>query len=254
MQSNDRLNESIELKTHHVLISGGSRGLGLALAQALLETGHKVSTFSRSETEGTRSLASSYPDRFSFLAGDMANPDGFAAIVRAAQMKFGGLTALINNAGSVHESLLVRQNPAAIDRLLAINLAGPLHLTRQAVRSMMVGGYGRIVNISSVVSVSGYKGTAAYSATKGGLDAMTRALARELGGRNITVNSVAPGYMETELVADISESALKQIVRRTPLGRAGSVEDVVGVVLFLLSDAARFVTGQTIVVDGGLTA
>jgi 3-oxoacyl-[acyl-carrier protein] reductase len=242
------------MQNHHVLISGSSRGLGLALSEALLKAGQKVSAFSRSETEDTRSLTVSYPGQFCFFVGDIADKDGFPAIIRAAQTQFGPLTALINNAGTVHESLLVRQDPAAIDRLLSVNLAGPLHLTRQAVRSMMINGYGRIVNISSVVSVSGYKGTAAYSATKGGLDAMTRALARELGGRNITVNSVAPGYMETDLVADISENSLKQIVRRTPLGRAGSVEDVVGVVLFLLSDAARFVTGQTIVVDGGLTA
>lgn len=119
---------------------------------------------------------------------------------------------------------------------------------------MMINGAGVVVNISSIVSVSGYKGTVAYSATKGGINAMTRALARELGGRGIRVNTVAPGYMETDLVADMDPSKLKQIVRRTPLGRAGTVDDVVGIVRFLMSEEARFITGQTIVVDGGLTA
>jgi 3-oxoacyl-[acyl-carrier protein] reductase len=122
------------------------------------------------------------------------------------------------------------------------------------VRGMMIRRYGRIINISSIVSVSGYTGTVAYSATKGAIDAMTRALARELGGRNITVNSVAPGYMDTELTKQMSQDHLRQIVRRTPLGRPGRVEDVVGLVTFLISPAASFISGQTIVVDGGLTA
>ena len=118
----------------------------------------------------------------------------------------------------------------------------------------MVRNFGRIVNISSIVSVSGYKGTIAYSATKGGIDAATKAMARELGGRNITVNSLAPGYMETELTKHMSEKHLKQIVRRTPLGRPGTIDDVVGPALFLLSEQAKFISGQRLVVDGGLTA
>jgi 3-oxoacyl-[acyl-carrier protein] reductase len=242
------------VRAQHVLVSGGSRGLGLAVAEAALAAGYNVSTFSRSRSEGVERLARDHPDRFLHMVGDMAAPERFEAIVREAQSRFGMLTALVNNAGIVNEALIVRQPVDAIERLLATNLAGPLLLTRQAVRGMMISGFGRIVNISSIVSVSGYKGTVAYSATKGGIDAMTRALARELGGRNITVNSVAPGYMETDLVHDMSAKHLAQIVRRTPLGRPGSVNDVVGVVMFLLGDAARFVSGQTIVVDGGLTA
>ena len=237
-----------------VLISGGSRGLGLGIAQAALQRGYRVATFARRPTPETQELEHLHPDDFLFLPGDMTEPEGFPGLIAAVEAPLGPVCGLVNNAGGVHEELLARQAPDAIDTLLNINLRGVLLLTRAVLRGMMVRGAGRIVTISSIVAVSGYKGTAAYSATKGGLDAMTRALAREVGGRNITVNSVAPGYMETALTAQMSQKHLQQIVRRTPLGRPGRVEDVVGPVLFLLSDEAAFMSGQTLVIDGGLTA
>jgi 3-oxoacyl-[acyl-carrier protein] reductase len=237
-----------------VLVSGGSRGLGFAVVEALLGQGHKVATFSRQATADTERLSAANPNYFASMVGDLSDPEAFPGLVRESEERLGPLTALVNNAGTLHEALLGRQPIEAIDRVINVNLRGTLLLTRQAIRGMMVRQRGRIVNISSIVSVSGYKGTAAYSATKGGIDAMTRALARELGGRNITVNSIAPGYMKTELTGTIDPAQLRQIVRRTPLGRLGRVEDVVGLVLFLLSDAAAFISGQTIVVDGGLSA
>ncbi len=237
-----------------VLVSGGSRGLGLAIVKSLLADGYSVATFSRMKSADIEALLAQYKGRFVFSECDMRDTGKFRDLIRGFEERIGRLSALINNAGIVSEDLLARQKVDEIEKLISVNLAGPLLLTREAVRGMMIAGRGAIVNISSIVSVSGYKGTVAYSATKGGINAMTRALARELGGRGITVNAVAPGYMETDLVAHMGPSKLKQIVRRTPLGRPGTVDDVVEVVRFLISDGARFVTGQTIVVDGGLTA
>jgi len=237
-----------------VLVSGGSRGLGLGLAQALLESGSKVAAFSRAESAEIQSLRAEFPDTFRFAEADIADQTRTAALIAEMEQSLGPIGALVNNAAVVNEALLARQAVEDIDRLIDVNLRGTLLLTRQVVRGMMIRRYGRIINISSIVGVSGYKGTVAYSATKGAIDAMTRALARELGGRNITVNSVAPGYMDTELTAQMSQNHLRQIVRRTPLGRPGRVEDVVGLVTFLMSPAASFISGQTIVVDGGLTA
>lgn len=237
-----------------ILVSGGSRGLGLGLVETLLNDGQNVATFSRKPTPDMQRLSERYPQTFMFSESDISQPEHFPQLIGSIERNLGRLTALVNNAGIVDEQLLARQKQDAIERLISVNLRGPLLLTRQAIRGMMIQGHGRIVNISSIVSVSGYKGTVAYSATKGGINAMTRALARELGGRGITVNTVAPGYMETDLVKNMSAKHLAQIVRRTPLGRPGTVNDVVGIVRFLLSDAGGFISGQTIVVDGGLTA
>jgi 3-oxoacyl-[acyl-carrier protein] reductase len=237
-----------------VLVSGGSRGLGLGLVRTLLADGRKVATFSRSASPDIKALHQEFPNSFRFVEADIADQDKTAKMIAAIEQSLGPIGVLVNNAAIVNEALLARQAVDDIDRLIDINLRGTLLLTRQVVRGMMIRRYGRIINISSIVSVSGYKGTVAYSATKGAIDAMTRALARELGSRNITVNSVAPGYMETELTKQMSEDHLRQIVRRTPLGRPGQVEDVVGLVTFLMSPAASFISGQTIVIDGGLTA
>ena len=237
-----------------ILVSGGSKGLGLAIVRTLLERGDSVATFARHSTQEIEQLLTDFPNKFDFSEGDMLDSKNFNGLVKRFEKKLGGLTGLVNNAGTVSESLLARQDVENIETLFEVNLKGPILLTKEVARGMMIRKFGRIVNISSIVSVSGYKGTAAYSATKGGINAMTRALARELGGRNITVNTVAPGYMETDLVKQMSSQHLAQIVRRTPLGRPGTVKDVSDVVEFLLSDKARFISGQTIVVDGGLSS
>jgi 3-oxoacyl-[acyl-carrier protein] reductase len=236
-----------------VLVSGGSRGLGLALVEALLREGYRTATFSRSPTDALTQLAGRYPGKLTSLAGDMADAAALEEVVRRVEREAGPIEALINNAGIAHDGVLATMRPCDVEQLISVNLTGTLLLTRLVVRHLLVRGRGVVLSISSIIGLRGYSGLAAYSATKAGLDGMTRALARELGGRNIRVNAIAPGYLETEMTGKLDEGQKQQIVRRTPLGRLGRPEDVVGTVLFLLSPAASFITGQTLVIDGGIT-
>jgi len=174
-------------------------------------------------------------------------------LVAAAVEKHGEVHALVNNSAVAQDGVLATLPEVEIGRMLAINLEGTLRLTRHAIRSMLKQRGGRIINISSIIGSRGYTGLAVYSATKAGLDGMTRSLARELGPRGITVNSIAPGYMQTEMTAGLSQEQLQQIVRRTPLGRLAAPADVVPLVLFLLGPDSALITGQNILVDGGIT-
>jgi 3-oxoacyl-[acyl-carrier protein] reductase len=236
-----------------VLVSGGSRGLGKCLVEGLFQAGYRVSTFSRQPTPFTEAQAGNRD--FFFATADLADTEALAAFVRFAAERFGTPYGLVNCAGIAVDGTLATMPPQQIDSVLTINLAGTLHLTRLVLRRMLLAdGGGAIVNISSIVGLRGYRGLAAYSAAKAGMDALTRSLARELGDRRIRVNSVAPGYLETEMTHGLSDDQRRQIVNRTPLGRLGLPQDVVGPALFLLSDAAAFVTGQILVVDGGITA
>jgi 3-oxoacyl-[acyl-carrier protein] reductase len=221
--------------------------------EALLREGYRTATFSRAPTEALAQLAEHYPGKITSLAGDMTDAAALEEVVRRVEREVGPIEALINNAGIAHDGVLATMRPCDVEQLIAVNLTGTLLLTRLVVRHMLVRGRGVVLSISSIIGLRGYSGLAAYSATKAGLDGMTRALARELGGRNIRVNAIAPGYLETEMTGKLDEGQKQQIVRRTPLGRLGRPEDVVGTVLFLLSPAASFITGQTLVIDGGIT-
>ncbi len=236
-----------------VLLSGGSRGLGLAIARALLESNYRVATFSRKSTTELERLQSEHSSRLTYVPGDMADSPSLSRVVATVEKEVGAIDVLINNAGIAYDGVLAGMPPEQIERLVGVNLTGALLLSRLVIRRMLLRNAGNILNISSIIGIRGYSGLAAYSATKGGLDAMTRALARELGSRNIRVNAIAPGYLETEMTHGLSEFQRDQVVRRTPLGRLGVPADVVGVVLFLLSPASAYMTGQTLVVDGGVT-
>ena len=160
---------------------------------------------------------------------------------------------MVNNAGRTDTSVLALSSDEAIEELVDLNLKGTLYLTRLVSRPMLSLGWGRIINISSVVGLSGYRGLSVYSATKAALDGFSRALARELGSRNITVNSVAPGYLTTAMTDELDEQQTRQIIGRTPLGRLGEPADVAEMVEFIASDRAGFITGQVFVVDGGIS-
>lgn len=239
-----------------VLVTGGSRGLGAGIVEGFLAAGDTVVTCSRSATDRTDAWAAdpSLAGRFHFEAVDIVDAEAAAAFVGRVVERHGRIDVLVNNAGVARDGVIGLVTERDIDDVLDLNLRATFVMTRLVVRRMLLAGWGRIVNISSVVGVSGYRGLSIYSATKAGLDGFSRSLARELGGRGITVNSVAPGYLRTEMSHGLTEEQLGQIARRTPAGRLGEPSDIAALVQFLASDAAGFITGQTIVADGGLTA
>lgn len=239
------------------MVTGGSRGLGAAMIEGLLADGYRVSTCSRKRTPNIERLQSDpqLGARFFWApceVGEAAEVDRF---VRDAMSWSGehGLWGVVNNAGIAQAGILASFPNAESERVIKVNLLGALQVARATSEHLIKGRAGRIINISSIIGSRGYNGLAAYSASKAGMDGMTRALARELGRRNITVNSVAPGYVKTEMSSTLNAAQIAQITHRTPLGRLASEEDVLNVVRFLLSDGAAMLTGQTFLVDGGVS-
>jgi 3-oxoacyl-[acyl-carrier protein] reductase len=236
-----------------VLITGGSRGLGGALVSTFLQAGDTVATFSRSSTALVESCQAEYPDRYVWEAIDGMDFDKAAAFVRTTYRRFGRLDVVVNNVGVMKDGLLPMMQNEQIHQIIALNVECTARIAREAARYMMKQGSGVIINISSVTGLRGFRGVAVYGATKAAIDGLTRGLARELGARGIRVNSVAPGHLETETGGHLEPRQLEQVARRTPLQRLPELSDVTPVVEFLASPAAGFITGQTIVVDGGLT-
>ena len=239
-----------------LLVSGVSRGLGLAMARDMLAQGYGVAGCSTTFGEDLQALKDVHGDKFFWMAVDMADMAAIEGFVAAAVKAFDGqrLWGVVNNAGMSVEGILSTLPVSDIERVLQVNLTGAICLARAALRQMMkTRKSGRIINISSITGLRGYTGLSAYAASKAGLDGFSRALSREVGRVGITVNSVAPGYMKTQLSEGLDDKQLDQIVRRTPLGRLCELTDIVHLVRFLLSEDAGFITGQTLVVDGGLT-
>jgi 3-oxoacyl-[acyl-carrier protein] reductase len=240
----------------HVVVTGGSRGLGLGIVKGLLTQGYRVSTCGRKETPDLQLLLNDRPQSLFWSTCSIDDEKQVERFFHDAVKWAGddGLYGLVNNAGIAREGILATFPVNETRRIIETNLIGSLNCARSALRHMISNSVGgRIINISSIIGSRGYTGLAAYSASKAGLDGLTRSLAREVGRRQITVNSVAPGYMVTDMSASLSREQVGQIVRRTPLGRLATVLDVVSLVDFLLSDAAACITGQTIVIDGGIS-
>lgn len=246
----------------HVIVTGGSRGLGAAMIEGLLSDGYRVSTCSRKRTENIDRLLShpDYGSRFFWQACEVGEAEQVDAFVDAAAAWAGedGLWGLVNNAGVAQAGILASFPNVESERIIKINLLGTIQMARAASKILLAQKAdkqgGRIINISSIIGTRGYNGLSAYSASKAGVDGFSRALARELGRRQITVNSVAPGYVATEMSSTLTASQLKQIVGRTPLGRLASEEDILNAVRFFLSDGAAIITGQTLIVDGGISS
>jgi 3-oxoacyl-[acyl-carrier protein] reductase len=233
-----------------VIVSGGSRGLGRALVDSLRAGGSAVATFSRGEPAGMEVWRDDPGVLWQQL--DATDYDALSVFVKSVERRFGRVAGLVNNAAVGVDGLLTTMSVADIDRAVDTNIRGPILLTKLVAGRMLKHRAGSIVTISSINALRGHRGLAVYSASKAALDGMTRSLARELGECGIRVNTVAPGYFDSEMVRGLGTDAVARIVRRTPLGRLCTDADIVEVVRFLLREDT-FVTGQTIAVDGGFT-
>ena len=240
----------------HVIVTGGSRGIGLAAVEALLEAGYFVSTCSRKKSDAIVKLENGQAAQrnFFYRTLDMERIEEYDEFVAQCVAQGGPLYGLVNNAGIAGAGVLATFPNVDSERILRVNVLGPMAMARVAIRHFLKNrSGGRVVNVSSIIGTRGYNGLAAYSASKAGLDGLTRALARELGRLQVTVNSIGPGYVRTDMSATLSEGQMDQIIRRTPLGRLGEASDTVGLLKFLLSESAAFITGQVILVDGGVS-
>ncbi len=240
------------------LVTGGARGIGRATAIRLARDGAKVAINYKGNAaaaDEARRLAGAGGGTATTIQGDVSVEADVDRIVKEA-LAFGGgrLDILVNNAGITRDELLIRMTPDDWDAVLDLDLRGAFLVTRAAMRPMMKQRYGRIVNVSSIAGVMGNAGQANYAAAKAGLIGLTKAVAREMASRNVTCNAVAPGFVPTDLTNELLEKMRATILPQIPLGRFGTVEDVANAIAFLASDAASYITGQVLVVDGGMVA
>jgi 3-oxoacyl-[acyl-carrier protein] reductase len=239
----------------NVIVTGGSRGLGLAISQALVADGYNVVAVARTKTIELQSAIDSARDlgtgALNFRSCDLSQTSGLARFVGAIRKEFGPLYGLVNNAGIGSPGILTMMRDEQVEALVRTNTISPLLMTKYVLRSMMVERTGRIINMASVVAITGYSGLAAYSATKAALLGLTRSLAREVGPLNITVNAIAPGFIDTEMTRELRGEQREQIARRSALGRLATADDVAGAVTYLMSERACNITGVTLTVDAG---
>jgi 3-oxoacyl-[acyl-carrier protein] reductase len=246
---------SAPLADRVAFVTGGSRGIGRAIALELARAGCDVAFVYRSAgsaAEETRKGIEELGRAALALECDVSSLEATEAAIAAVLEHFGRLDVVVNNAGVTQDQLLARMKAEAFDAVIATNLRGCWNVCRAAIRTLLKARGGRIINLSSVVAQMGNPGQSNYAASKGGIEALTRSLAQEVGSRNITVNAVAPGFIETDMTAALTDEVAAALRQRIPLGRLGSVEDVARAVRFLASDDAAYITGQVLHVNGGL--
>jgi 3-oxoacyl-[acyl-carrier protein] reductase len=241
-----------ELSGKVALVTGGSRGIGRSIADALAAGGARVAVVARDAARAQAAAGELAGDGHAGYGCDVADPDAVTALVKQVEGDFGSLDILVNNAGVTGDNLLMRLSDAEWDRVIDTNLKGAFNAIRAATRGMMRRRDGRIINITSVVGITGNAGQANYAASKAGLIGLTKSVAKELASRNILCNAIAPGFIETEMTAELGESTREALLGQIALGRLGRGEEIAAVVRFLSGPGAAYITGQVIVVDGGM--
>jgi len=243
---------------HNVVVTGGSRGIGLSIARRVAGAGYNVIAVARRDSdelrEATREVVAQATGGLHFRAFDLAEIGAIAAFVKALREEFGAIYGLVNNAGIGTEGLLATMHNSQIEALVRLNVLSPVILTKYVVRHMMADGAGRIINMSSIIASTGYNGLSVYGATKAAATGFTRSLAREVGKLAITVNAIAPGFVDTELTQGLSEEQRKRIASRSALRRLPEADDVARMVEYLLGDGGRNITGSVLTIDAGNTA
>lgn len=246
---------STDLTGQVAIVTGAGRGLGRIIAESLAAAGAKIACVDVNAELLAQSVAAIQGAGGTALAltCDVTNSERVNEVVDEVVKTWGGLQILVNNAGITRDNVVMRMKDEQWDAVIGINLKGTFLFTRAAARPMIKGHRGRIINIASVSGLMGNPGQANYSASKAGVIGLTRTVAKELAGRSITVNAVAPGFIATDMTAALGEELLEKIKKEIPLGRLGEPQDVADAVLFLASEGAGFITGQVLTVDGGLT-
>lgn len=242
----------------NVIVTGGSRGLGLGIARKLTAAGYRAIAIARKETSQLTSAMQEAererPGSFHFVPFDLADIEGITNLVKTLRKNFGPIYGLVNNAGISFDGVLALMHNSQIEQLVRVNTLSPIVLTKYVVRSMMADGGGRIVNVASITGFTGYSGLSVYAATKASIIGFTRSLAREVGRMRVNVNSVAPGFVDTDMTQGLKDEQRQRIARRSALRRLADVDDVANAVEFLLGDKAKNITGTVLTVDAGNTA
>ncbi len=243
---------NIDLSNRVALVTGGSRGIGKAIGSHLAGAGAKVALADVVDTAQIQASADEIGGGAIAVSANVTNPDDCGAAVSQVEEALGPIDVLVNNAGITRDGLLIRMADADWSAVLDVNLKGVFNMTKAVARGMMKRRSGRVVNIASVVGITGNAGQANYSASKAGVIGFTKTVAKELASRGVLVNAVAPGFIDTDMTKALPESARETLLKLIPLSRLGSPDDVARAVLFLSSDLASYITGQVVVVDGGM--